>query len=102
MVLCFLTGMGLIFFLPFKGARSYTPDRPAKRIHEADVVLSRRLLLPGSESHKSYYRSHPEFLEADEKARKAPGLLGHNSLYFHPFALSGSNLSNSHKLPILI
>ena len=82
-VLCFLGGLGLVFFIPYKGARSLFPDRPVKRIHEADVVLSRRLLVPGSEAYESYYKNHPEFLEADEKSRRAPGLFDQRSRYYH-------------------
>jgi len=83
-LLCILGGTGLLFFLPFKGARSFVLARPERRIHEADVVLSRRLLVPGSEAYNSYYQLHPEFLEADEQARNAAGLLGTKSRYYHP------------------
>ena len=83
-VLCSLGGMGFLLFLPWKGARTYIQDRPRKRIHEADAVLSRRLLLPGSKAYSSYYKQHPEFLVADEKSRKAPGLLSKDSRYYHP------------------
>ena len=82
-ILCILGATGLIFFLPFKGARSFVLSRPDNRIHEADVVLSRRLLVPGSEAYESYYQIHPEFLEADEHSRNAAGLLSANSRYFH-------------------
>ena len=58
-------------------------SRPESRIHEADVILSRRLLVPGSEAYKSYYQIHPEFLEADEHSRNAAGLLSAKSRYFH-------------------
>jgi ferredoxin len=82
-VLCSLGGLGLLFFLPWKSARSYTPDHPRKRVHEANAVLSRRLLVPGSKAFESYYKQHPEFLLADEKSRKAPGLLNKKSRYYH-------------------
>ena len=82
-VLCVLGGIGIIFFFPFKGIRSFQLDRPVKRIHEADVVLSRRLLAPGSEAYDEYYKLHPEFLEPDEKARNAPGLFDQDSMYYH-------------------
>lgn len=92
-VLCSLGGLGLILFIPIKGARSFLPDRPGNRIHEADAVLSRRLLVPGSEAYKSYYRLHPEYLEADEKSRAAPGLCNQGSKYFHlgSFAAAQAN-----------
>ncbi len=72
-----------MLFVPFKGARSFNLSRPEKRVHESDVVLSRRLLVPGSKEYKAYYKLHPEFLEADERSRKAPGLLDRRSKYFH-------------------
>ena len=83
LVLCIIGGTGLLLFIPFKGARSFSLSRPVKRVHEADVVLSRRLLIPDTESFDSYYKLHPEFLEADERSRRAPGLLDHRSRYFH-------------------
>jgi ferredoxin len=93
LVLCLLGGIGIFFFFPFKGARSFQLDRPVKRIHEADVVLSRRLLVPGTEAYDSYYKLYPEFLESDEKSRNAPGLLDHRARYFHTgtFAAARSN-----------
>ncbi len=93
LVLCILVGTGLIFFLPIKGARSFVLNRPLRRVHEADVVLSRRLLIPGSEAYNSYYQLHPEFHEADDRSRKAPGLLDHRSRYFHmgTFAAAKAN-----------
>jgi reductive dehalogenase len=92
-VLCLIGGIGLVLFLPIRGARTFILDRPARRIHEADIVLSRRLLVPGSEAYKSYYKERPEFLEADNKARKAPGLLNPGARYFHSgtFAAATAN-----------
>jgi reductive dehalogenase len=83
LVLCILGGIGIIFFFPYKGASSFFLGRPVKRIHEADVVLSRRLLVPGSEAYNAYYQLHPEFLETDERARSAPGLFDQDSRYYH-------------------
>ncbi|MEA3460248.1 MAG: 4Fe-4S dicluster domain-containing protein [Bacteroidota bacterium] len=83
LILCIFGGTGLIFFIPFKGARSFVLSRPDRRVHEADVVLSRRLLLPGSEAYNSYYQLHPEFRKADEHSRNAAGLLSNTSRYFH-------------------
>ena len=92
-VLCIIGGIGLLLFIPFKGARSFILSRPEKRKDEADVVLSRRLLEPGTEAYDSYYKLHPEFFEADERSRKAPGLLDHRSRYFHTgtFAAAKAN-----------
>jgi ferredoxin len=62
-------------------------------MHEADAVLSRRLLNPGSKTYDSYYSRHPEFREADDRSRKAPGLLDEKARYFEPgtFAASKAN-----------
>jgi len=71
-----ITGMlGLILFLPIKGAQTFDIIPPVKRFHEADAVLSRRLLKPGSEAYADYYSRHPEHKQADDQSRKAPGLL---------------------------
>jgi ferredoxin len=81
-ILCIIGGIGLIFFLPVKGARTFILPHPEKRIHEADLVLSRRLLVPGTEEYDAYYQLHPEFLKADEKSRNSAGLLDYKSRYF--------------------
>jgi len=93
LVLCIIGGIGLLLFIPFKGAHSFILNRPGKRIHEADVVLSRRLLVPDTEAYDSYYKLHPESLEADERSRKSPGLLDLRSRYFHTgtFAAAKAN-----------
>ncbi len=93
LVLCIIGGTGLLLFIPFKGARSFSLSRPVKRVNEADIVLSRRLLVPGSEAYDSYYKLHPEFLKADERSRKTPGLLDSRSRYYHTgtFAAAKAN-----------
>jgi len=81
-VFCIILILGLIFFLPFKGAQSFILGRPVQRIHEADIVLSRRLLHPGTEAYESYYENHPELRLTDDRSRKTPGLLSkHSQLY---------------------
>jgi len=90
-VLCCFSGIGLILFFPYKGARSFILNRPVNRIHEADAVLSRRLLIPGSKEYESYYKLHPEFLEADDRSRKAPGLLNHKAHYYHKGTFAAAN-----------
>jgi reductive dehalogenase len=92
-VLCVIAGIGFILFIPYKGARTFILDRPLGRIHEADVVLSRRLLSPGSEAYDAYYKEHPEFLQADQKARGAPGLLNPRARYYQKgsFAAATAN-----------
>jgi len=83
-VFCIILVLGLVFFLPFKGARSFILHRPGHRIHEADIVLSRRLLNPASETYESYYNKHPEFRTPDDRSRKAPGLLSEHSQFYQP------------------
>jgi ferredoxin len=92
-VLCILGGTGLMLLLPLKGAHSFNYRRPVKRIHEADTVLSRRLLAPGSQSYEAYYQVHPEFRAADDSSRGAPGLLDNRAHYFHTgtFAAAKAN-----------
>lgn len=90
-IFCILGGTGLILFVPFKGARDYILSRPEKRIHEADVVLSRRLLVPGTEAYNSYYQVHPEFRAADDRSREAAGLLNINARYFHEGTFAAAN-----------
>ncbi|MDF1573722.1 MAG: 4Fe-4S dicluster domain-containing protein [Bacteroidales bacterium] len=74
--------LGLILFLPIKGATYFHLSRPVKRVHEADAVLSRSLLIPGSEAYESYYKQHPEFRSTDDRSRRAPGLLDARSRYY--------------------
>ncbi|MEN8201552.1 MAG: 4Fe-4S dicluster domain-containing protein [Bacteroidota bacterium] len=83
----------IILILPIKGAGSFSYQPPSGRIHEADAVLSRRLLTPGTKSYDSYYAEHPDFREADERSRKAPGLLDEKARYYEPgtFAASKAN-----------
>ena len=92
-VLCIFGAILLTLLLPSKGARSFILNRPVKRVHEADVVLSRRLLTPGSETYESYYKLHPEFRPADDRSRGAPGLLDNRARYFHAgtFAAAKAN-----------
>jgi len=92
-ILCIFGGSVLLLFLPFKGAHSYTQPRPEKRIHEGDVVLSRRMLIPGSDAYKAYYQCRPEFRDADDRSRKTPGLLDKQSRFFHAetFAAAKAN-----------
>ena len=92
-ILCFLGVLLLILILPLKGARSFNYKPPSERIHEADAVLSRRLLTSGTKAYESYYASHPEFQEADDRSRSAPGLLHEKARLFEAgtFAASKAN-----------
>ena len=83
----------LILFLPVKGAGSFRYDPPSERFHEADTVLSRRLLIPGSEAYERYYRENPHLKKTDDHSRDSPGLLSGSSKYFQTetFAVSRAN-----------
>lgn len=90
-ILSILGVLGFILFLPIRGAGSFKYDVPAGRIHEADVVLSRRLLTPGSREYEVYYQLHPALKDADDRARLAPGLLSEKSRYYHPGTFAAAN-----------
>jgi hypothetical protein len=96
--------IALILFLPLKGTRSIQLQKPASRFHEADAVLSRRLLEPGTESYEAYYRQHPGKKSPDDRSRQSPGLLSRRSLYYHPetFAAAHANFQLIEHLGALI
>ena len=91
LVIIILSVICLVFFLPVKGAQSFRYHSPVKRFHEADAVLSRRLLIPGTDSYESYYRDHPGRKEPDDHSRQSPGLLSEHSKYHHPETFAASN-----------
>lgn len=84
-------GLLLILFAPIKGARNYSLQQPVGKFHEADSVLSRRLLEQGSDAYEKYYNQHPEFREPDDRARQSPGLLSPQSKLFHGPTFSAAN-----------
>jgi len=78
-----IAGLLLMLLVPYKGARRYSLQVPATQFHEADSVLSRRLLIPGSDAYEHYYRQHPEFRDPDDRARGYPGLLSPFARHYH-------------------
>jgi len=92
-LLCFASALGIVFLLPLKGARSFRYQPPDQRVHESDAVLSRRLLKPGTPEYHAFYQKNPGLREADDRSRKAPGLLNHNARYYDPgtFAAATAN-----------
>lgn len=92
-ILCIVGVIAIVLFFPIKGAGSFTFQNPSKRVDEADAVLSRRLLIPGSEAYKKYYQEHPEYLTPDQRSRESPGLLDSKARYYHPgtFAAARAN-----------
>jgi ferredoxin len=100
LIICIFGGILLLLFLPFKGAHRFSYQAPSKRIDEADAVLSRRLLEPGSASYEKYYREHPDLKEIDDLSRSAPGLLSARSRYYHPATFAAA-VSNFHLIESL-
>lgn len=92
-LLCLAGALVILFLLPLKGASSFTYQAPSRRVHEADAVLSRRLLHPGTEAYDSYYQQNPQFKKADDRSRQSPGLLNEQAQYYHPgtFAAAKAN-----------
>jgi len=93
LIICILGSIVLLFFIPLKGARRFIYQVPKKKVHEADSVLSRRLLKPGTEEYEKYYREKPQFRKPDDQSRQAPGLLSEGSKFHHPgtFAAAAAN-----------
>ncbi len=93
LIICLFGSTLLLLFLPIRGARRYQYHPPQTRIHEADTVLSRRLLKPGTQAYDQYYSAHPQFKKQDDQSRSAPGLLSENSRYHHKgtFAAATTN-----------
>lgn len=85
--------VSLVLFLPVKGAGTHGWNPPVTRFHEADAVLSRRLLVPGTETYDAYYAANPNHKDADDRSRQSPGLLSSQSKYSHPetFAAARAN-----------
>ncbi|MCP4310344.1 MAG: 4Fe-4S dicluster domain-containing protein [Bacteroidetes bacterium] len=93
LIIIIISALVLVLFLPIRGARSYRYTPPSERVHEADAVLSRRLLTPSTEAYTDYYSKYPERKKADDKSRQSPGLLSPGSKYHHAatFAAARSN-----------
>jgi len=83
-LLCLVGALIILFLLPLKAAGSFQYQAPTRRVDEADAVLSRRLLHPGTENYDAYYRKNPQFKEADDLSRQSPGLLNEKAHYYHP------------------
>ena len=93
LIACIVAGLLLLLFFPFSAANRFTYRPPAGRVHEADSVLSRRVLEPGTRAYMDYYTTHPGFKDPDDRSRSAPGLLSTLSRYYHPgtFAAARAN-----------
>jgi len=94
MIVLYLAGaILLILFLPVRGARHRFFEAPVHRMHEADAVLSRRLLEPGTPAYDAYYRDHPQLQEADDLSRSKPGLLSERTSYYHPSTFAAAKIN---------
>lgn len=96
--------LALVLFLPVRGAGSFRYQAPSTRFHEADAVLSRRLLYPGTEAYDTYYEEHPHRIDPDNRSRQSPGLLSEQSKYYHPetFAAARANFEVIDFLGLLV
>jgi len=84
-----------LLFLPIRGARHYQAQHPAGRFHEADAVLSRRLLVPGTRAYRSYYESRPGAKASDDRSRNSPGLLSPDARFHDPATFSAARANFS-------
>ncbi len=94
--------ISMIFFLPLRSDPSKKELNYGRRFHEADAVLSRRRLQPGSPQYEAYYQVHPEYKDADDRTRENPGLLSERSKYYElaSFTAAGVNFSLTEHLHI--
>jgi reductive dehalogenase len=100
LIICILGGILLLLFLPLKGARAFSYKAPKNRIHEADAVLSRRLLKPGTQAYEQYYKENPHLKKPDDQSRQAPGLLSENARYHHPGTFAAA-IANFHLIDFM-
>ena len=80
----------IAFHLPVSGLSRRNSSPPSTRFDESDAVLSRRLLQPGTDAYENYYKNHPEFKPADDRARENPGLLSPESAYYDPVTFASA------------
>jgi ferredoxin len=82
----------LLLVLPISGVSHITVGKPPRhRFHEEDAVLSRRLLEPGTDAYKAYYKKYPERRDPDDQARNNPGLLSPASSHHHPVTYAAAH-----------
>ncbi len=68
-------------------------DTPTMRIDERDIMFSRRLLEPGTERFREYYRAHPEKKAPDDAFRARPGLMSRDASAWHPLGFPAAEAS---------
>jgi reductive dehalogenase len=68
--------------------RKVDMDKPVGQINEKTVMLSRKLLDPGSERYEKYYEAFPGHKEPDMHFRSKPGLLNEHATFYDPFAFN--------------
>ncbi|MGD8277348.1 MAG: reductive dehalogenase domain-containing protein [Gemmatimonadota bacterium] len=68
-------------------------DTPKTRIDERDIMFSRRLLEPGTERFREYYRANPEKKAPDDVFRARPGLMSRDASAWHPFGFPAAEAS---------
>ncbi len=78
--------------------RKLIMDDPSGQINEKTVMFSRKLLEPGSERYKKYYKEFPAHEAPDNHFRSKPGLLNEHAAFYDPFAFNtASAILNSVK-----
>jgi len=74
----------LLFFLPIGKTRRLKIGDITGRVDERDVMFAREEYHSGTEKYKTYYASHPELTEIDDKIRRLPELLAPGGKYYDP------------------
>jgi len=88
--ICIVALIFLLFLFPSSTSKITQDFQGINRIHEEEVVLSRRLLVPRTASYHDYYKRHPEHKEADDRSRKNPGLLSRDSKFFESLTFNAA------------
>lgn len=95
--------IAILLFFPSDRISLPLQNRHGARFHEADAVLSRRLLKPDTAEYEKYYKEHPEYKLKDDGARENPGLLSENAVFYDPvtFGVSEANFTLTEHLHAL-
>jgi ferredoxin len=83
-------GVAALLLFPFEMRKKFTIPQPKTKIDERDIMFSRRLIKPGTEKFKAYYKAHPDKEALDDHFRKQPGLLAKGTTYYNPFLFNAA------------
>jgi ferredoxin len=83
-VIC-LSVLAFLFLLFRRPLRYHKPlpELRGRAIDEHDTIFARMRFIPGTPVWEEYYATHPDEAKADTAARELPGLLSHESRFFH-------------------